>query len=157
MTTTEPLPTRARALDLGVLVLAVAGLAVDAWVHADLASRYDVISANVSQGTLFRLEAAMAALAALLLIIWRGRLSAAFAFLVSAGGLALLLIYRYHNVGAFGPFPDMYEPLWYGRKWLTAVAQAVAAVASLYLLLVPRTGGAGLIPARKGHGRHRVE
>jgi hypothetical protein len=154
MTTTDPLPARRRAFDLGVLVLAVAGLAVDAWVHADLASRYDPISANVSQGTLFRLEAAIAALAALLLVVWRGRLTAAFAFLVAAGGLALLLIYRYHNVGAFGPFPDMYEPVWYGRKVLTVVAQAVAALASLYLLLAPRPGRIGA--GRGSHGRHRV-
>jgi hypothetical protein len=136
MTTTQLSPTRTRAVDLVVRGLAVAGLAVDAYVHADLASRYDPISADVSQGTLFRLEAAIAALAALLLIVWRGRLSAVFAFLVAAGGLALLLIYRYSDIGAFGPFPDMYEPIWFGKKVLIVVAQAVAALAALYLAIV---------------------
>lgn len=151
MTGTQPVETRPRPLHLAALVLAVVGLAVDAWMHADLAARYDPISANVSQGTLFRLEAAIAALAALLLVLWRGRVSAAFAFLVAAGGLALLLIYRYHDVGAFGPFPDMYEPIWFGRKVLTAVAQAVAALAALYLLVV----GPPRYRAR-GRGRRRV-
>ncbi|SEN80420.1 hypothetical protein [Actinacidiphila rubida] len=137
----ETLPRRTHVLDLVVLVLAVAGLGIDAYLHADLASRYDPIMADVSQGTLFRLEAAFAALAALLLIIWRGRLTAAFAFLVAAGGLALLLIYRFHDVGAWGPFPNMYEPVWYDKKVIAVVAQAVAALAALYLFVVgPRIG-----------------
>ncbi|MBY8881299.1 hypothetical protein [Actinacidiphila acidipaludis] len=141
MTGTDPAPTRTRAVDLAVRALAAAGLAVDAYVHADLAARYDPISADISQGTLFRVEAALAALAALLLVVWWSRVSAAFAFLVAAGGLALLLIYRYNDIGAFGPFPDMYEPVWYGEKVLAVVAQAVAALGSLYLLFArPRRG-----------------
>ena len=146
MTGTDPRTTRTLAVDLTVRVLAAAGLAVDAYVHADLASRYDPISADISQGTLFRVEAAFAALAALLLVVWWGRLSAAFAFLVAAGGLALLLIYRYNDIGAFGPFPDMYEPVWYTEKVVAVVAQAVAVLGSLYLLLVG-----------SHRGRHRGE
>ncbi|MET4923990.1 hypothetical protein P3L51_16735 [Streptomyces sp. PSRA5] len=116
-------------------VLAAAGLAVDAYMHAHLADRYDVISADISQGDLFRIEAGFAALAALLVLVWRRVPADFFAWSVAAGGLALLLIYRYVNVGAWGPFPNMYEPIWYDDKVVTVVAQAVAIVATVYLLI----------------------
>ncbi|MFF0510197.1 hypothetical protein [Streptomyces sp. Tu 4128] len=116
-------------------VLAAAGLAVDAYLHAHLADRYDAITSTISQGTLFRLEAALAALAALLVLVWRRPLGDLFAAAVAVGGLALLLVYRYLDVGELGPIPDMYEPVWYGEKEATVVVQAVAALATLYLLL----------------------
>ncbi|WP_328558485.1 hypothetical protein [Streptomyces coelicoflavus] len=125
-------------------VLAAAGLAVDAYVHAHLADRYDGISASISQGTLFRVEAALAALAALLVLVWRRLPGDLFAALVAAGGLALLLVYRYVNVGELGPIPDMYEPVWYGEKEVTVLAQAVAVLATLYLLLVRPRGSRAL-------------
>jgi hypothetical protein len=121
-------------------VLAAAGLAVDAYVHAHLADRYDAVSASISQGTLFRVEAALAALAALLVLVWRRLPGDLFAALVAAGGLALLLVYRYVDVGELGPVPDMYEPVWYGEKEVTVLAQAVAVLATLYLLLVRPRG-----------------
>ncbi|GAA2586553.1 MULTISPECIES: hypothetical protein [Streptomyces] len=116
-------------------VLAAAGLAVDAYLHAHLADRYDPIASGISQGTLFRLEAALAALAAVLVLAWRRLPGDLFAAAVAVGGLVLLLVYRYWNIGELGPFPDMYEPVWYGEKETTAVAQAVAVVATVYLLL----------------------
>ncbi|WUD04094.1 hypothetical protein OHS17_32575 [Streptomyces sp. NBC_00523] len=119
-------------------VLATAGLAVDAYLHAHLADRFDTITSDISQGTLFRLEASLAALAALLVLFWRRLPGDLFAAAVATGGLALLLVYRYVNVGELGPIPDMYEPLWYEEKQTAAVAQAVAALAMLYLLLTRR-------------------
>lgn len=120
-------------------VLAAAGLAVDAYVHAKLADQYDGVVASISQGDLFRIEAGLASLAALLVLVWRRMPADAFAFLVAAGGLALLLIYRYVDVGELGPVPDMYEPLWNSDKTLSLVAEAVAAVATgLLLLTSPR-------------------
>ncbi|MEW2546200.1 hypothetical protein AB0910_10575 [Streptomyces sp. NPDC047002] len=116
-------------------VLAAAGLAVDAYLHAHLADRYDAVSESISQGTLFRIEAALAALAALLVLVWRRVPGDVFAWAVAAGGLALLLIYRYADVGTLGPFPDMYEPVWFRDKTLTVVAQAVAVLATVFLLL----------------------
>ncbi|MEV8364510.1 hypothetical protein [Streptomyces niveus] len=116
-------------------LLAAAGLAVDAYMHAYLADRYDLVSADISQGDLFRIEAGFAALAALLVLVWRRVPADLFAWSVATGGLALLLIYRYANIGAWGPFPNMYEPLWYDDKVITVVAQAVAIVATVYLLI----------------------
>jgi peptidoglycan/LPS O-acetylase OafA/YrhL len=115
-------------------VLAAAGLGVDAYIHAHLADQYDAVTASISQGTLFRIEAAMAALAALLVLVWRRLPSDAYAWLVAVGGLALLLIYQYINVGTLGPVPNMYEPVWFTDKKITVLAQAVAIVTTSYLL-----------------------
>jgi hypothetical protein len=111
---------------------------VDAYVHAELADRYDPVKATISEGDLFRAEAAAAALAALLILVWRRPVSAAFAWLVAAAGLAALLVYRYVNVGAHGPLPDMYEPIWTSDKKTAMVAQIVAVVAATFLLLSGR-------------------
>ncbi|MFI1753608.1 hypothetical protein [Streptomyces sp. NPDC020571] len=142
----QPTGPPARRGDVGRLVrgaarlLAAACLAVDAYVHADLADQYDGISASISQGNLFRIEAALAALAAVLVLVWRRLPGDLFATAVAAGGLALLLVYRYVDVGELGPVPNMYEPIWFGEKEATAVAQAVAVVAMVYLLLVRPRG-----------------
>ncbi|MCQ4081945.1 hypothetical protein NGB36_15340 [Streptomyces sp. RB6PN25] len=119
----------------------VAGLVVDAYVHAHLAGAYDPVRATVSQGTLFRAEAAAAALAALLLVVaGRRRLVWAYALVVSAAGLAAVLLYRYVDVGAWGPFPNMYEPAWFTEKTVSAVGEAVSTVgAALGLLVLPRS------------------
>ena len=123
------------AVRAGLIIIVVAGLAVDAYVHFDLASGYDgVKSSTVSQGDLFRVEGALALLAAVALLLRPRRYTAAFAFLVTAGGTAAVLVYRYVNVGAFGPLPNMYEPLWYPEKTLSVWAEAIAAVAALALL-----------------------
>ncbi|WP_030069041.1 hypothetical protein [Streptomyces natalensis] len=121
-------------------LVAAAGLAVNAYVHADLAAEHDPVVATLSEGTLFRVEAALAALAALLVLLWRRPASDAFACIVAGGGLVLLLLYRYVDVGRLGPLPGMYDPAWTGEKKLAALAQAVTVVATGYLLLTrPRT------------------
>lgn len=118
-----------------VRVLAAAALAFDAYYHADLAPQYDAISKDISQGDLFRIEAGFSALAALLVLVWRRFPGDAFAWTVAAGGLALLLVYRYVNVGTLGPIPNMYEPIWYGEKQATVVVEAIAVVATAFLLV----------------------
>jgi hypothetical protein len=128
---------------LRVLTLITAvGLGIDAYVHWHLAPNFDTLvgtgSPHVSQGQLFRLEAALALIAMLLLLATRRRFAAAFAFLVAAGGLAALLLYGYVDVGGFGPLPDMYDPIWYAEKTISAVAEAFAAVGALSLFLFPQ-------------------
>lgn len=115
-------------------LLAAAGLAVDAYVHADLAPQYDLVDAAVSQGDLFRVEAALSALAALLVLAWRRLPADVFGWLVAAGGFALIMIYRYVDVGAFWPVPNMYEPVWFTEKWVAAIAQLVAVAAASALI-----------------------
>ena len=88
----------------------VVGLAIDAYVHLKLASDYDPVKATVSQGQLFRLEAGLAIVAAILLLVRPGRLTAAIAAIVAGGGVFALLLYYFVNVGQIGPLPNMYEP-----------------------------------------------
>jgi hypothetical protein len=115
-------------------VAAAVGLAVDAGVHAKLAGQYDAVTASISQGTLFRIEAGAAALAVVLVLAWRRRLGDLFAVLTAVAGIAAILVYRYVDVGAFGPFPDMYEPVWFSDKVWALVGQVLALVAVLPLL-----------------------
>lgn len=121
----------------GALTLIVlAGLALDAYVHFHLASGYAGIkTGTLSQADLFRAEGAIAVLAAVILLARPRRYSAGLAFLVTAGGTAAVLVYRYVNVGSFGPVPNMYEPIWYGEKTLSAWAEGIAAIAALVLLV----------------------
>ncbi|MEV2212371.1 hypothetical protein AB0H86_13090 [Streptomyces sp. NPDC050997] len=123
-------------------LLTAAGLAVDAYVHADLAATYDQVNRTIGQGDLFRVEAGAAALAALLLVVLGTRpLVWAYALLVAAAGLGAVLLYRYVDVGTLGPLPDMYDPLWYPEKTASALAEATAtftAAAGLFLALLRR-------------------
>lgn len=123
-------------------LVAAAGLAVDAYVHWHLAPGFDSLtgsgSPHISQGQLFRVEGASALIALLLLLITRSRFAAAVAFLVTAGGLAAVLLYAYVDVGGLGPLPDMYDPTWYAEKTISAIAEALAALAALGLLLRSR-------------------
>jgi len=134
--------TLSRATRRLLTVTTAAGLAVDAYVHWHLAPNFDTLrgtaSPHISQGELFRLEAALALIAMLLVLATRRRFAAAVAFLIVAGGLAALLLYGYVDVGGFGPLPDMYDPIWYAEKTINAVAEGVAAVGALCLLLWPQ-------------------
>jgi hypothetical protein len=140
-------------------VVTAAALAVDAYVHAGLASPYDRVGQQISQGTVFRLEAAVASLAALLvLLLGRRRLVWAFAFLVSVSALGAVLLYQFVNVGALGPLPNMYEPFWGRSKTVSAIAEAVGAVAALVGFLItgpPRSAStrAGAARGDKADGR----
>jgi hypothetical protein len=121
--------TRALVAGWGTRLLAALGLAVDAAVHASIAGQYDAVTAGISEGTLFRVEAVAAALAALLVLLrlhWIGDL---FAGATALAGLVAIVLYRYVDVGGFGPFPDMYEPIWSPAKWWVVGGTAIALLA----------------------------
>jgi hypothetical protein len=125
-------------------LLVAAGLAIDAEVHARLAAGYDANRHGpLSQGDLFRAEAVLSAVVAVLIVVAllrgssvAGLVVAVIAFLVSASALGALLVSVYRDVGPVGPLPDMYEPFWFPDKSLAAVAEAIAAAASLVLVVV---------------------
>lgn len=126
--TQAPQPPQRPVLLWLLRALTAAGLAADAYVHADLASTYDPVRQNVSQGDLFRLDAAATSLAALVLMLSARRTAWAFALLVAVGSLGALLLYRYVDVGTLGPLPNMYEPIWFPEKNAAAIAGAAATV-----------------------------
>jgi hypothetical protein len=111
-------------LSLPLAAATAAALGYDAYVHLHLAPLYDAVGGAVTQGLLFRVEAALAVAAALLVLVSDSRLAWAAAGLVGLGGVAAVVLYRYVDVGAIGPIPNMYEPAWYGEKTWSAVAEA---------------------------------
>lgn len=122
-------------------LLVAAGLAIDAYVHADLAPAYDGIRATISEADLFRIEAGAAVVAALLVLVVGRRTGFGLALIVAAGGLGALLLYRYVDLGRIGPLPNMYEPSWFAKKTATALAEGGATLlAAAGLLWAARHG-----------------
>ena len=134
-----------------------AGLGVDAYVHWHLAPGFDGVkgtaSPQVSQGELFRVETALALIAIVLVLVTRRRLAAMVALLIAAGGLGAVLLFAYVDVGGWGPLPNMYDPFWYPEKTISAVAEAVAALGALWLLVMPPVAGKITWPGRRSRGR----
>jgi hypothetical protein len=107
------------------------------------AGLYDTVStATLSQGTLFRAQAAVAAVVAIALLIRPHPAVWAIAALVAASAATAVLLYTYVDAGALGPLPDMYEPTWaLPGKRASAVAEIAAALlAGTGLVLSLRTG-----------------
>lgn len=110
---------------------ATALLAVDAAVHAADASFYASVGGGpVTMATLFQAEAGAASVAALLVLVgWGRRWSWLPALLVGASAVGAVLLYRYVDVGALGPIPNMYEPTWQvPGKVLSAYAEGAVVV-----------------------------
>jgi hypothetical protein len=128
-----------RPLLLAVRAVVAVGLGVDAYVHLHLASRYQLAAPDgIGGGTLFRIEGVLAVIALLLVLVRPRASSFALAALVALGGVAAVVLYRYVDVGAIGPVPSMYEPIWFPEKSLSALAEAAAAILALVGLLLDR-------------------
>jgi hypothetical protein len=116
--------------------VAAAGLGIDAFVHLDIAHFYAAnTTGTVNEAVLFQIEGALAIAAALWILARPGAWSAGFALLVAGGGAAVLLLYRYVDVGKLGPVPDMYDPEWFPKKDWTLAGELAAALAAAVLLL----------------------
>lgn len=138
-----------RGTDVALRVLTAVALFIDAGVHIHLAPGYQAgNSAGIGQGNLFLLESAAAVLAALYVLLRGSRAAYAAAFIVALSDFAAVVLYRYVNVPAFGPFPAMYEPVWFLEKSVSAVAEAAGAI--LAGIGFTRAAGAGTRrPARR--------
>jgi hypothetical protein len=121
-------------------VATAASLGIDAYVHAHDAAFYDAVRTSViSQGTLFRLEAAIAALIAVALLIRPSRFWFAAALVVAASAFGAVMLYRYVDVGTLGPLPSMYEPTWaLPGKASSAWAEGAGIILAAAGLLTPR-------------------
>lgn len=79
------------------------------------------------------------AFAAAVVVIWvlvQGRLFSWLAFAaVAFGSLAALVLSTYVRIPAVGPFPVLYEPVWYADKYLAAVSAAIAGVVAAVAVL----------------------
>jgi hypothetical protein len=130
--------TNARKTEIALIAMVVVGLGIDAYVHFDLASAFaNIKTSTLSQADIFRIDASVAIVVALALILRPRRYTAGLAFLVAAAGTAAVTVYRYVNVGKIGPVPNMYDPYWepFGKA-LSAIGEAVATVAAAALFVV---------------------
>jgi hypothetical protein len=121
-----------------LMIVVVVGLAIDAFVHYDLASAFaNNKTSTLSEADLFRVEATAAVVAAVALIVRPRRYTAGFAFLVALAGTVAVIVYRYVDVGSFGPIPDMYDPYWApAEKNISLIGEVVATVAGLWLFML---------------------
>ncbi|MDD9207175.1 hypothetical protein PU560_11970, partial [Georgenia sp. 10Sc9-8] len=93
---------RGSGTELGVRVLVVVALLVDVVVHLQLAPSYQLAApGGVGAGTLFRLQAVAALVAAVLLVLRPGRVTYGVAGVVALSALVPVLLYRYVDVPAF--------------------------------------------------------
>jgi len=150
---TVPVPGGALARSVivswSLRIATAAALGVDAAVHWHNASAYDAVKATLSQGELFRIETAMAVAVGLLVLVRPRRGSWVAALAVGASALAAVLLYRYVDLGALGPLPDMYENTWQvPGKLLSAYAEGATVVLAGLGLLTHR----GATPIRANAG-----
>jgi hypothetical protein len=132
-------PTLARpALDRPLRWLAAVALAVSAYLHWDLARSPYYADGQITLSGLFLAQAVVAALVAVWVALRGETLALLAALAVAAGSLVALVLSVYVRVPSIGPFPVLYEPLWYGEKVAAAVAAAVASVAALAALALRR-------------------
>ena len=120
-----------RVVLVALRLVTAAGLAIDAYVHADLAGSFAHNGHTLTQGDLFLIEAGAASAAALLVLVLPRWYTVALAVLIAASALGAVLLYRYVDVGTLGPLPNMYEPIWYPEKTASAIAEATALAAGL--------------------------
>ena len=121
-----PAPSRAPAGQAGA-----AGVAVLALRHTAVTTRV------LSQATLFRVQASLAAAAGVPLLIRPSRLRWAAALMIAGSAFGAVMLCRYVNVGPLGPVPDMYEPTWVSPgKLASAWAEGTATVLAAAGLLL---------------------
>ncbi len=119
-------------MGLVIRLVVAAGLVVDAVVHWLYAPDMAYLQGgSISGELLFQVQAAVAAVAAVVVLVYGNRWAYALAFAVAGSAVGALLLYHYVDVGALGPLPNMYDPMWYTEKWLSLVGEGIAAVAAV--------------------------
>lgn len=129
-------------VDVVLRVLAVAGLAVSAYVHLHVAHLYAGNGDPISQGDLFVAQGVVAAVVAVVLLVTGWRWVWMLAAVVGAASLAAVLASRYTSLGGIGPLPNMHDASWQPSpdKLLSAIAEAaVVAAFLLWVVLVARS------------------
>lgn len=137
--------------DVALRLIVATGLALDAGVHASSAHLYDGVGRQLSEGDLFRIEAAVACVVALFVLTTRSRRAFVASSVVGLSAAAALLMSRAVDLGPLGPIPNLYEPAWDAQKSLALAGEIAAAIASLAWLASSRSKR----PERK-EGRMRL-
>lgn len=140
MTSARPALRQRSAAQWALTAVVAVALGIDAVVHLRLAGNYQLASpGGIGTGNLFRIAAVLAIGAAVYVVLRGSRAAYGLAFAVALSALAAVVLFRYVAVPAIGPLPAMYEPIWFFEKSLSAVAEAVGAVAAAVGWLTART------------------
>ncbi|MET3721634.1 MULTISPECIES: hypothetical protein [unclassified Arthrobacter] len=123
-------------MSLALRILTALMLFIDAGVHLHLAPGYQAATpGGIGQGTLFLLEGAAAVLSALYVLVRGSRAAYALALAVAFSGFVAVVLYRYVDIPAIGPFPAMYDPVWFFEKSLSAVAEGAGTILAVIGLI----------------------
>ncbi|WP_258062770.1 hypothetical protein [Arthrobacter sp. B0490] len=123
---------RSMVLVMVLRVLVAVALIVSALIHLQLAAGFQQAApSGVGGGNLFRIQGAVAVIAALYVLVRGTPRSFLLAALVALASLVAVIAYRYIQIPTIGPIPSMYEPVWYTTKTLTALAEALALILAL--------------------------
>lgn len=122
-----------------VRVLAVAALSVSAYVHLHLAHLYPY-PGTITGTQLFDIQGVTAAVIALALLVTGNRWVWLAASGIGLSSFAAVMLYRYVDVGALGPLPNMNDGTWMPSpdKPASAVAEALVPLLFGVLLLLDR-------------------
>ncbi|NKZ02688.1 hypothetical protein [Actinomadura latina] len=113
-------------------LIVAAGLAADAIVHWMFAPDMAYVAGgSIGGDDLFRIQAAVAGVVAVVVLTYGARWAYALAFLVAASAAGAVVLYYYVDLGALGPLPDMHEPVWYLDKTISLAGEGGAALAAL--------------------------
>lgn len=103
-------------------LLAAAALAVAAYVHLHLAATYDFGPA-ITLGQLFIAQAVLVSAIGVWLVVSDSRPAWLAATGVMAASCSAVVISTYHQIPAIGPFPSLYEPVWFTEKAVSAIVE----------------------------------
>lgn len=120
----------ARTGAVAVRLVGVVLLAMSAGTHLHLAPLYN-IGPPITTGQLFVAQGVLTALIALWLLVRNSVAAWLVATVLMAASLAAVLASVRLSIPAFGPFPSLYEPIWFPEKVLSALAEGSFVALSL--------------------------
>ena len=128
---------------IALRVLAAAALGISSYVHLHVAHLYSYGS-TITGTDIFRAQGIVAALVAVVLLVTGNRWVWVLAALVGLASFAAVMTYRYVDVGAIGPIPNMYDATWQPSpdKVMSAIAEICIPVLWLLHLATERVSKA---------------
>ena len=134
MSTTQAVPAVDRSTVVLRVLLAVA-LGVSAYLHFDLAEGPLTGDGKITLAGMFIGQAVVAALVAIWVLVRGDRIALLAGLLVGGASFLALILSVYVEIPSIGPFPTLYEPLWYTEKVIAAVAAGLATVVAALAVL----------------------
>ncbi len=134
--TSAPPTRRAGRTGLGLRLLGALALGYSAYLHFRIAAGRPPLFADgqVTLSGLFVAQAVAATVVSLWVLVRGTRLAWSAFGAVALASLAALVASVYVQIPSIGPFPLIYEPIWYTDKYLAAGAAAVAVLVALVAL-----------------------